>query len=177
MSRVGSAPVEIPQGVECQIVDNVLKAKGKLGELSLPLPFNVSVKIEGSVLSVNPKDQSKQSRMLWGTIRARVYNLVCGVADGFKRNLEINGVGYRAALQGSELVLSLGHSHEIRYPIPSGITIKCAKPTEIEISGIDKQQVGQIASEIRSYRSPEPYKGKGVKFAEEKILRKEGKKK
>jgi len=177
MSRIGSAPVEIPQGVECQVVDGMLKAKGKLGELSLSLPLQVEVKIEDKAIVIAPKDSSKRSRMLWGTIRARASNMVQGVSEGFKKELEINGVGYRAAVQGQELVLSLGHSHEIRYPIPRGVTIKCGKPTEIEISGIDTQQIGQIASEIRSYRPPEPYKGKGVKYVGEKIVRKEGKKK
>lgn len=177
MSRVGKEPVVIPQGVDCQLVDGQIKAKGKLGELSLNLPTEVAVKIEDGKINVTPVDKTKQSRMLWGTIRARVSNMVNGVHEGFTRNLEINGVGYRASVQGKDLVLNLGHSHEIRYPIPQGITIKCAKPTEISISGVNKQEVGQIASEIRSYRPPEPYKGKGVKYVEERILRKEGKKK
>jgi large subunit ribosomal protein L6 len=177
MSRVGSAPIQIPQGVECQLTQGVLKAKGKLGELVLSLPSGVEVNIVDGNLKVALLGKSKQARMLWGTIRARAYNMVKGVSEGFTRNLEINGVGYRAALQDTELVLSLGHSHEIRYPIPAGITVKCDKPTEVSISGIDKQAVGQVASEIRAFRSPEPYKGKGVKYAGEKILRKEGKKK
>lgn len=177
MSRVGSAPIQIPQGVECQLTQGVLKAKGKLGEMNLPIPLDVEIKIADGKVNVGLVNKTKQARTLWGTTRARAYNMVKGVSEGFTRNLEINGVGYRAALQGKELVLSLGHSHEIRYPIPQGITIKCDKPTEVSISGMDKQVVGQVASEIRSYRSPEPYKGKGVKYAGEKILRKEGKKK
>lgn len=177
MSRVGSAPIQIPQGVDCNLTHGNLRTKGKLGEMNLPIPSDIDIKIHDGKVNISLINDSKEARTLWGTIRARAFNMVKGVNEGFTRTLEINGVGYRAAIQGNELVLSLGHSHEIRYLVPQGITIKCDKPTEISISGMDKQIVGQVASEIRSYRSPEPYKGKGVKYAGEKILRKEGKKK
>jgi large subunit ribosomal protein L6 len=135
------------------------------------------VTVEGNLVTVKPTKDSKKARALWGTTRALVNNLVTGVSTGFTVNLEINGVGYRAAVEGKDLVLSLGFSHPVRYPIPEGITMKCERPTAIEISGADKQRVGQIASEIRAFRPPEPFKGKGVKYATETILRKEGKKK
>ena len=145
--------------------------------LRLPLTTLVTVERHENQVKVLPVDESKQARAMWGTTRKNIMNMVEGVSQGFKRKLEINGVGYRAALQGKELILQLGHSHEIRYPVPEGITITCEKPTLIQVEGADRQKVGQVAAEIRSYRSPEPYKGKGVKYEGEYILRKEGKKK
>ncbi|MBX6320287.1 MAG: 50S ribosomal protein L6 [Rhodospirillaceae bacterium] len=177
MSRVGKNPVAIPQGVNVQIVGRTLKAKGRLGELSLPLSDQVEVALEDGRVTVKPANDSKQARVMWGTVRNLVRNTVVGVAEGFTRQLEINGVGYRAAVQGQVLQLQLGFSHDINYPIPPDVTIKCEKPTQITVSGPDKQRVGQVAAEIRAFRRPEPYKGKGIKYAEEKILRKEGKKK
>jgi large subunit ribosomal protein L6 len=178
MSRVGKNPVTVPAGVEVSIDGTVVKAKGKLGELSFQfLPGEVAVKKDDSGVVVTPLSNSKRSRSLWGTTRARIQNLVTGVSEGYKKDLEIVGVGYRAAVQGSALQLQLGFSHDVSYPIPEGITVKCERPTAISIAGMDKQVVGQIAAEIRSYRPPEPYKGKGVRYANEFILRKEGKKK
>lgn len=178
MSRVGKYPVEVPQGVTVSIEGTVLVAKGKLGEMQFELsPDLVDTKFEDGKVSVQPKNGSKKARMMWGTTRARVNNLVKGVSEGFKKNLDITGVGYRAAVQGNALQLNLGFSHDVLYLIPDGITIKTPAPTQIEISGTDKQMVGQVASEIRSYRPPEPYKGKGVRYSDEQILRKEGKKK
>lgn len=177
MSRVGKHPVVIPQGVECQLNSAVLSAKGKNGQLTMKLSPEVIVTLENGEIAVKPSSKSKQSRMMWGTTRKLVDNLVQGVHTGFTKNLEITGVGYRAAVQGSNLQLQLGFSHDILYPIPEGIQIKCEKPTSISIFGASRQVVGQVAAEIRSYRGPEPYKGKGVRYANEFILRKEGKKK
>jgi len=177
MSRVGKNPVPVPAGVTAQIVEGVFVAKGKLGELKLPLSAEVEVVIEDGAVKVKPVSQSKQSRMMWGTTRSLARNLMQGVALGFSRNLEINGVGYRASVQGKKLVLQLGYSHDIEYPIPADIAIKCEKPTAITVSGADKQRVGQVAAEIRAFRKPEPYKGKGIKYEKEFIVRKEGKKK
>jgi large subunit ribosomal protein L6 len=177
MSRVGKNPVPVPAGVTAQIVEGVFVAKGKLGELKLPLSAEVEVVIEDGAVKVKPVSQSKQSRMMWGTTRNLARNLMQGVAQGFSRNLEINGVGYRASVQGKKLVLQLGYSHDIEYPIPADIAIKCEKPTAITVSGADKQRVGQVAAEIRAFRKPEPYKGKGIKYEKEFIVRKEGKKK
>ena len=167
----------IPDGVSVELANNAIKAKGKLGELSAPVSSEVEVKVDGNVIHVSPRVDGKKARSMWGTTRALVNNIVTGVSEGFTVELEINGVGYRAAVEGKELVLALGYSHPIRYPIPDGITMACARPTAITISGADKQRVGQIASEIRGYRPPEPFKGKGVKYVNETILRKEGKKK
>ena len=177
MSRVGKNPVPVPAGVTAQIVGGVFVAKGKLGELKLPLSAEVEVAIEDGAVKVKPVSDSKQSRMMWGTTRNLARNLMQGVAQGFSRNLEINGVGYRASVQGKKLVLQLGYSHDIEYPIPADIAIKCEKPTSITVSGADKQRVGQVAAEIRAFRKPEPYKGKGIKYEKEVIVRKEGKKK
>ena len=177
MSRVGKNPVPVPAGVTAQIVDGAFVAKGKLGELRLPLSNQVEVAIEGGAVRVKAVNDSKQSRMMWGTTRNLARNLMQGVAQGFSRNLEINGVGYRASVQGKKLVLQLGYSHDIEYPIPADIAIKCEKPTAITVSGADKQRVGQVAAEIRAFRKPEPYKGKGIMYQGEKIVRKEGKKK
>jgi len=177
MSRVGKNPVPVPAGVTAQIVEGVFVARGKLGELKLPLSTEVEVAIEDGAVKVKPVSQSKQSRMMWGTTRNLARNLMQGVAQGFSRTLEINGVGYRASVQGKKLVLQLGYSHDIEYPIPADIAIKCEKPTSITVSGADKQRVGQVAAEIRAFRKPEPYKGKGIKYEKEFIVRKEGKKK
>lgn len=176
MSRVGKHPVSVPSGVTVTVVDRTVKAKGKLGELSVTLSEAVELSFEDNTLTVSPLP-GKRGRAQWGTARANLANLVKGVSEGFKRELEINGVGYKAQLKGKTLVLSLGYSHDIEYPIPTGIEMKCEKPTSVLISGADKQLVGQVASEIRAMRPPEPYKGKGVKYIEETITRKEGKKK
>ncbi len=177
MSRVGKSPVEVPSGVEVAVNGRLITAKGKLGQLSFETTDAVSAKLADGQVTVEPVDQSKRARALWGTTRSQIQNMVTGVSEGFSKQLEIVGVGYRASVQGSSLNLQLGYSHEVNHPIPEGITIKCEKPTSIAISGADKQQVGQIAAEIRAYRKPEPYKGKGIKYADETILRKEGKKK
>lgn len=177
MSRVGQKPVEVPGGVDIEIVGNLITAKGKLGALSFEMMDVVSASLQDGRITVKPVDQSKVARSMWGTTRSRIQALVTGVSEGFTKTLEINGVGYRAAVQGQSLNLQLGYSHDINYPIPEGISIACERPTAIAITGADKQRVGQVAAEIRGYRPPEPYKGKGVKYAEERILRKEGKKK
>lgn len=177
MSRIGKHPVPVPAGVTVQVAGQTVTAKGKLGQLSLTLIDEIEAKLEDGKVVVLPRAETVRARQNWATARTNVANLVNGVDKGFTRNLEITGVGYKAAVAGSELVLNLGFSHDIRYPIPTGITMKCDKPTSISITGADKQQVGQIAAEIRSYRPPEPYKGKGVKYDNETIIRKEGKKK
>ena len=177
MSRVGKRPVQIPDGVEATLNGRVVTAKGPKGELSFAVNEQVLVKIEDGSIIVDPADDSREARSFWGMSRTMLLNIVTGVKDGFEKNLEINGVGYRAAMQGSDLRLSLGFSHDVIYKPPEGVTIKCPKPTEVIVSGYDKQVVGQVASEIRSYRPPEPYKGKGVKYVDEYIFRKEGKKK
>jgi len=177
MSRVGSSPVEVPSGVEVAINERLITAKGKLGQLSFEATDSVTMAMEDGRVVVRPVDDSKTARAHWGTTRSRIQNLVSGVSEGFSKTLEITGVGYRAAVQGQSLSLQLGYSHDVNYPIPEGITIKCEKPTSIAISGADKQQVGQVAAEIRAYRKPEPYKGKGIRYSDEIILRKEGKKK
>ena len=177
MSRVGKYPVPVPSGVTVQIAGGDLTVKGKLGQSSLALSSEIETTLKDNEVWVKPTSVTKRARMMWGTTRALIDNMVKGVSEGFTINLEINGVGYRAAVQGSTLQLQLGYSHDIDYPIPEDITIKCEKPTAISISGRDKQRVGQIAAEIRAFRGPEPYKGKGVKYATETILRKEGKKK
>jgi len=177
MSRIGKNPVTVPDGVTVEISGVMVSAKGKLGELSARLTDDVDVSREENLIWVKPRGKSQGARKMWGTARSVVSNLVTGVSEGFTKKLEITGVGYRAQVQGSDLVLQLGFSHEVRYPIPAGLSIKCPDQTHIEISGANKQQVGQVASEIRSYRPPEPYKGKGVRYEGEYILRKEGKKK
>lgn len=177
MSRIGKAPVNIPDGVKIAINDNVVEAKGKLGTASYALPDDVSVAQEDNVLILTPAGKKREQRTSWGTSRSQVQNVVQGVSEGFEKKLEINGVGYRAAMQGNTLVLQLGFSHDVNFPVPEGISINCESPTAITISGVDKQKVGQVAAKIRSYRPPEPYKGKGIKYANEQILRKEGKKK
>ena len=177
MSRIGQNPVPVPSGVTVDIAGQLVTAKGKLGELSVTLVDEVEVSREDEALVVKPRGNSQRARTMWGTMRSLVQNVVTGVDEGFTINLDIVGVGYRAAVDGKDLVLQLGYSHEIRFPIPEGITIACERPTAIAISGADRQKVGQVASNIRSFRKPEPYKGKGIKYANEFILRKEGKKK
>ncbi|MGZ0246365.1 MAG: 50S ribosomal protein L6 [Alphaproteobacteria bacterium] len=177
MSRVGMVPVEVPSGVDLEIAAGEIKAKGKLGELTMKVVDDVKVSREDNLVWVKPANDGKRARMMWGTTRSLLSNLVVGVSEGFSKRLLINGVGYRAAMQGKELVLQLGHSHEIRYPLPEGIKVDVPNQTEIVISGPNNQVVGQVAAEIRSYRKPEPYKGKGVRYADEIIIRKEGKKK
>ena len=177
MSRIGKKPVSLPQGVTATVNGQTVTAKGPKGELKFVVNDEVLVKMEGSEIAVQPRDQTKTARSKWGMSRTQIVNILQGVKDGFEKKLEITGVGYRAALQGKTLQLALGYSHDVNYPIPEGITITVPKPTEINIAGIDSQRVGQVAAEIRAYRPPEPYKGKGVKYANEFIFRKEGKKK
>ncbi len=177
MSRVGKKAVPIPSGVNVSVEGQTVKVKGPKGALQLVLHDDVAAKVESGAVKVDPRAETKRARALWGTSRTLVANLVTGVTKGFERRLEITGVGYRAALQGKNLQIALGYSHDIVYPIPEGITIAAPKPTEIVITGIDRQKVGQVAAEIRDFRKPEPYKGKGIKYAGEYIFRKEGKKK
>jgi large subunit ribosomal protein L6 len=177
MSRIGKKPVALPQGVTAAVSGQTVTAKGPKGELKFVVNDEVLVKFEDNHIAVQPRDQSKSARSKWGMSRTQIVNILHGVKEGFEKKLEINGVGYRAAMQGKNLQLALGFSHEVVYQTPQGITISVGKPTEITVNGIDKQQVGQVAAEIRKYRGPEPYKGKGVKYAGEKIVRKEGKKK
>ena len=177
MSRVGKHPVAVPSGVEVQISGQTLSAKGSLGTLRLVVSNEVTAAIADGAVTIAPKNETKYARAMWGTTRALVNNMVNGVSKGFSVTLEINGVGYRAAVQGSNLNLQLGYSHDIPYPIPKDVRITCERPTAITITGADRQRVGQVAAEIRGYRPPEPYKGKGIKYADETIRRKEGKKK
>lgn len=177
MSRIGKHPVPVPAGVQVDVKGQEITAKGKLGTLSLTVIDDILASLEDGKVVVKPRNDSVRARTMWATTRTLVANMVKGVSDGFTINLEINGVGYRAAVQGKELVLQLGYSHDIKYPIPEGIAIKCDKPTSVSVSGFDKQKVGQVAAEIRSFRGPEPYKGKGVKYENEVLIRKEGKKK
>ncbi len=177
MSRVGKSPVQVPEGVDVTVEGQRVTAKGKLGELSYQLSKSVTAALDNGSVVVAPVDETKHARAMWGTTRSRIQSLVTGVSQGFTKQLEINGVGYRAAIQGTTLGLQLGYSHDINYAIPEGITITCEKPTSITVSGADKQKVGQVAADIRAYRPPEPYKGKGIKYVDEVVLRKEGKKK
>ncbi|MEL6436759.1 MAG: 50S ribosomal protein L6 [Pseudomonadota bacterium] len=177
MSRIGKKPVAVPEGVTAAIDGNKVTAKGPKGELHFVVNEEVLVAMEGSEITVTPRDNSKDARSKWGMSRTMIENIMTGVKTGFERKLEINGVGYRAAMQGKNLQLSLGYSHDVVYEMPDGVSAACPKPTEIVLQGINKQQLGQVAAEIRAFRSPEPYKGKGVKYAEETIVRKEGKKK
>ena len=177
MSRIGKHPVRIPSGVEVLLSDQTLTAKGTLGTLSLLVSNDVSASIADGTVTIVPKNESKQSRAMWGTTRALVNNMVTGVSTGFSVNLEITGVGYRAQVQGDTLNLQLGYSHDIPFPIPGDVRITCERPTVITVSGADRRRVGQIAADIRAYRPPEPYKGKGIRYATETVRRKEGKKK
>ena len=177
MSRVGSSAISIPSGVTISQQGGLVVVKGKNGELRAPLHNEVELTVDDEVATVKPRRKTKTSQSLWGTMRATVSNMVVGVTEGFSRKLEINGVGYRAAMQGSKLVLSLGYSHPVEMDVPAGLTVTVENNTQINITGADKQLLGQFASEVRSKRPPEPFKGKGVKYAEEHIVRKEGKKK
>jgi large subunit ribosomal protein L6 len=177
MSRIGKRPVELPSGVTATLSGQTLEVKGPKGTRSFTATDDVSISVEDSVITVKPRGDYKRALQQWGMSRTQVQNCVTGVSDGFKKELEIQGVGYRAQVQGNTLKLSLGLSHDVEFPIPEGIEIKCAKPTEVEITGIDQQQVGQVASNIRDWRRPEPYKGKGIRYKGEYIFRKEGKKK
>jgi large subunit ribosomal protein L6 len=177
MSRIGKRAVAVPSGITANVEGQTVKVKGPKGALSVVLPDEVSVKLDSGQIKVDPRSETKRARSQWGTSRTLVANLIAGVTKGFEQRLEINGVGYRAAVQGKNLQLALGYSHDVIYPIPEGITIVTPRPVEIVITGIDCQKVGQVAAEIREFRPPEPYKGKGVKYASERIFRKEGKKK
>jgi len=177
MSRIGKRPVTIPSGVTATVEGQTVKVKGSKGQLQFVVHDDVEVKFDNSQIKVAPRVKTNRAQAMYGTARAQVANLVEGVTKGFEKKLEITGVGYRAAMQGKNLQLALGYSHDVVYAIPEGITIAVPKPTEITITGNDPQRVGQVAAEIRAYRPPEPYKGKGVKYANEFIFRKEGKKK
>jgi large subunit ribosomal protein L6 len=177
MSRIGKKPIPVPAGVTVDLSGQNLAVRGPKGEIRLALVEHVLAKLEDGNISVNPRNKSRLARSCWGMSRTMIANLIKGVTTGYSKSLEINGVGYRAAVQGKALQLNLGYSHDVSYPIPEGITIQTPKPTEIVVSGIDKQRVGQVAAEIREFRSPEPYKGKGIKYATERIFRKQGKKK
>jgi large subunit ribosomal protein L6 len=177
MSRIGKKPVPVPSGVTANIEGQTVKMKGPKGALALVLTDDVTVTMDNGAIKVDPRNETKRARSMWGTSRTLVANLVAGVTKGFEDKLEITGVGYRASVQGKNLQIALGYSHDVIYPIPEGIAIATPRPTEIVITGIDKQKVGQVAAEIRGFRPPEPYKGKGVKYAGEYIFRKEGKKK
>ncbi|MEZ0278897.1 50S ribosomal protein L6 [Methyloceanibacter sp.] len=177
MSRIGKKPVTVPGGVTAQVNGQEIKVKGPKGELSHVLVDDIIAKLDKDGIEIAMREDTKNARAMWGMSRTMVANLIAGVTEGFTKRLEITGVGYRAAVQGQNLQLQLGYSHDVIYPIPQGIQIVCTRPTEIVITGIDKQMVGQVAAEIRGYRPPEPYKGKGIKYAGEFILRKEGKKK
>jgi large subunit ribosomal protein L6 len=177
MSRIGKKPVAIPTGVTAAVEGQTVKMKGPKGALALVLPDDVTVKMDKGAIKVDPRTETQRARAMWGTSRTLVANLVTGVTKGFEDKLEITGVGYRASVQGKNLQIALGYSHDVVYPIPEGISIATPKPTEILITGMDKQKVGQVAAEIRGFRPPEPYKGKGVRYSGEYIFRKEGKKK
>jgi large subunit ribosomal protein L6 len=177
MSRIGKKPVPLPKGVSAAVEGQAVRVKGPKGELSVMLANEVEASVGDDGVTVAPREGAERGRQMWGLSRTLVNNLVTGVTQGFSQKLEISGVGYRAAVQGKSLSLQLGFSHDVNYPIPNGIGIVCEKPTMITVSGIDKQLVGQVAAEIRAWRPPEPYKGKGIKYAGERILRKEGKKK
>jgi large subunit ribosomal protein L6 len=177
MSRVGKKSVAIPAGVTASIEGQVVKVKGPKGALSLVLHDDVQAELGKSEVKIDPRSDSKRARAMWGTYRSLLANVIEGVTKGFERRLEITGVGYRAAVQGKNLQIQLGYSHDIAFPIPEGITIATPRPTEIVVSGIDGQKVGHVAAQIRAFRKPEPYKGKGVKYANEYVFRKEGKKK
>lgn len=177
MSRIGKQPVALPNGVSASIEGAILSVKGPKGTLTMPMMDDISYGIEEGRIVVKPANETKRARSFWGMHRTLVQNLVTGVTDGFTKVLEITGVGYRAAAQGKNLRLQLGYSHDVNYPVPEGIDIKTPDANTVEISGIDKQKVGQVAAEIRRWRKPEPYKGKGIKYRGEYIFRKEGKKK
>jgi len=177
MSRIGGSQITVPDGVSVAIEKTQLTAKGSKGELVVELSNDVDVAVAENVVTITPKGKDKQSRAIWGTVRSNINNAVIGVSTGFTRKLEINGVGYRAAMQGNKLSLNLGYSHPVTMAVPAGLTVSVDNNTKIDISGADKQLLGQFAAEVRAKRPPEPFKGKGVKYADEYIVRKEGKKK
>lgn len=177
MSRIGKRPVEMPGGVSASVSGQTIEVKGPKGARSFRATDDVDLSVEGQAISVKPRGMSKRSRQQWGMTRTQIQNLVIGVSEGFRKDLEIQGVGYRAQIQGKTLKLALGYSHDVEYTIPDGIEVVAAKPTELSVSGIDQQQVGQVAAEIRRWRKPEPYKGKGIRYKGEYVFRKEGKKK
>ena len=177
MSRSGRIPISVPESTEVSMNSDIISAKGKLGELSYKFNNSAKVELDGKIISVSPIDSSIKSQQMWGTTRTRIFNIVQGVTEGFTKNLILNGVGYKAALKGKILELNLGFSHPVNFQIPEDVSVQVPKPNEIKISGVDKQKVGQIAADIRSYRKPEPYKGKGIKYHDEFVRRKEGKKK
>ena len=177
MSRIGKKAVSVPTGVTANVQGQTVSVKGPKGTLQVVLHDDVVAKMDKNAIQIDPRSETKRARSQWGTARTLVNNLMAGVTKGFEENLEITGVGYRAAVQGKNLQLQLGYSHDVVFPIPDGIAIATPKPTEIKITGSDKQKVGQVAAELRGFRPPEPYKGKGVKYAGEYIFRKEGKKK
>ena len=177
MSRIGKKAIAVPAGITANVEGQTVKVKGPKGSLQVVLHDDVAVKLDGGQIKIDPRADTKRARAQWGTSRTLIANLIAGVTKGFEQRLEISGVGYRAAVQGKNLQLALGYSHEIVFPIPEGISIATPRPVEIVISGVDRQKVGQVAAEIREYRPPEPYKGKGIKYVDERIFRKEGKKK
>ena len=177
MSRIGKKPVELPSGVTASVSGQTVEVKGPKGTRSFTATDDVSITLDGNVISVDPRGKSKRARQQWGMSRTMVANLVTGVTEGFKKELEINGVGYRAQMQGNTLKLNLGLSHDVDYTAPDGVTVSAPKQTQIVVEGIDEQLVGQVAANIRAWRAPEPYKGKGIKYKDEYIFRKEGKKK
>jgi large subunit ribosomal protein L6 len=177
MSRIGKKAIAVPSGITANVAGQTVQVKGPKGALSVVLHDDVEVTLDNGQIKVVPRAETNRARAQWGTSRTLIANLISGVSKGFERRLEINGVGYRAAVQGKNLQIALGYSHDIVYPIPEGITIATPRPVEIVITGSDRQKVGQVAAEIREYRPPEPYKGKGIKYSDERIFRKEGKKK
>lgn len=177
MSRVGLSSIKIPEGVTVTQSDNTIFAKGKIGELSVNTHYLIDVKIENNEIIFSSKRKSKLANSLWGTTRANVANIVKGVSDGFEKHMELNGVGYRAQVQGNKVILSLGYSHPVEMIVPNGIKVSSEKPTELKLFGSNKQELGQFAANLRSKRPPEPFKGKGIKYSDEFIFRKEGKKK
>ncbi len=177
MSRIGKRPVDLPSGVTASVSGQTVEVKGPKGTLSFTATDDVTITLEDNAVAVTPRGSSKRARQQWGMSRTMVANCVTGVSEGAKKELEINGVGYRAQMQGNTLKLSLGLSHEVNFEVPQGVTVTCPKQTEIIVEGIDKQLVGEVAAKIREWRKPEPYKGKGIKYKDEYIFRKEGKKK
>ncbi|PHQ86640.1 MAG: 50S ribosomal protein L6 [Thalassobium sp.] len=177
MSRIGKKPVDLPSGVEAKVSGQTIEVKGPKGTRSFTATDDVTITVADGAVSVDPRGKSKRARQQWGMSRTMVSNLVTGVSDGFKKELEINGVGYRAQMQGNTLKLSLGYSHEVNFEVPDGVTVTAPKQTQVIVEGIDQQLVGQVAANIREWRKPEPYKGKGIKYVDEYIFRKEGKKK
>ncbi|MFV2054784.1 50S ribosomal protein L6 [Aliiroseovarius sp. YM-037] len=177
MSRIGKRPIDLPSGVTASVSGQTVEVKGPKGTRNFTATDDVTIKVDDNVISINPRGLSKRSRQQWGMSRTQIQNLVTGVTDGFKKELEINGVGYRAQMAGNVLKLNLGLSHEVNFEVPEGVTVTAPKPTEIVVEGINEQLVGQVAANIREWRKPEPYKGKGIKYKDEYIFRKEGKKK